>query len=172
MRVSSRWIVFAFLVVHAGCQKNQPALSEFRSEEWKFKVRMPGSPVKQERDFGDWKAIVYGVLENDGGFSVGVSTKPHVRVESQDAAQQYFEEWKENFAKTSKAKVLSEKKLTISGRFVAREFELEDPGKDRKTLTRTVIGDLTVYSLMVTGRKSWAGWSVANEFFDSFEILP
>jgi hypothetical protein len=144
----------------------------FRSQEWRFQVKLPGTPQQDSKAIGNDRVCRFSVGDKDGEFSVLVRDAPNPFGEPEEITGRYFDEWRDNAIKSMNGKLANDSAFRLEDRFPGREFVIQLSSMNAKQRVIVVLADQTTYVLMAMGKPNWTGWKRADDVFSSFRVLP
>ncbi len=165
------------LVITAPClltaQQPQQELKEFKSNEGRFTVQMPGTPVEKILDKqGTAKQYQYIVANDDGAYLVSYQDNPGLQKATKDELAKALEGAQKSAQTAVKGKLIQAKEITLDKEYPGREYEFEAakiPGGIFRARAYLVNGRL--YQLIVAGKKDFATSKEADQFLDSFKLV-
>jgi hypothetical protein len=155
-------------LVAAGCGTE---FKEF-SPDGKFKVLLPGTPKEQNQSAMGLTVKAWSAEEKNGAYIISATDLPAALV-GQGAAQleQQLDGARSGALANSGAKLTSEKKITLAGKYPGRHIEADVPAKNGKMKMRVYIVGNRLYSMIAVGNGSWADSADATKFLDSLELV-
>lgn len=154
----------AFLV--GGC--GEGALTDFESNEHKFKVKLPGTPKTQKQNVAGLEQTIYTVEGRGGAYVVSYNQNP--------PGTQGLEEVMLKGAvqgMSTKGTVKSETPIKLDGKYPGAEVKMDvtTPQKG-EMINRIYIVENRLYQVMAVGTSSFIKSSNVQKFLDSFQVTP
>lgn len=162
-RVCQIGLVVAFMSLMPGCSD---PLTEYVSEEGRFRIRLPGSPVEAkpgELPKGKHKV---SLEQRSGTYTVSWEDLPGKEGLS---AEDRLEAACEGAIASLKAKALTRKKVTLAGDIPGREMIAEWAGG--VVHLRLYLLGQRLYTVMAVGEKWWVEQRTSRQVLASFEPL-
>jgi hypothetical protein len=165
----SSYIVLTSLpLLLCGCQKSE--FKEFSPPNQGFKVQMPGKPKERTENLGGTKLTMYVIEQRNGAYMVGGVDLPIGEGESEEMIQERLNGSRDGALKNVGGTLISEKKITLSGKYPGREFSAKIPNKNGEIRTKIFVVGRRLYQMVVVGTPSWANSADATKFLNSFEL--
>ncbi len=163
-------VVCVAIYIFTGSDKLAP-LQEFRSDEGRFTVLMPGKPkVKNETvnmPFGKVNTITYMAGSRKIGCAVAYADYPALLIKSADP-QKLLDGARDGAIKDGNGRLISETSINFHG-LPARDVLIEVPGKTF-TATRYILVSPRFYTLLFFAPENKGHEQDISQFFNSFKI--
>jgi hypothetical protein len=163
-------VVFFVIQLFTGSDKLAP-FQEFRSDEGRFTVLMPGKPKAQNQNMdspvGKIDLVMYMAGSGTAGCAVAYADYPAQLVNSTDP-QKLLDGSRNGAVKNVNGKLVSETSVSFNG-LPARDVVIEMPGKAFIT-ARFILASPRFYELMFIAPKDKGHEQDIAKFFDSFKI--
>jgi hypothetical protein len=161
---SPRWRVGLVLalpglfLVLMGCSAERG--EEYRSEEGRFVVRLPGRPVEHEQDAKGVSKIT--LPQQSGEYTVAWQDLPPGDTTSVEARL-------DGSLKALKGTEIRRRPLLLQGKYHGQEM-VADWTKGRVKWRVYLVGN-RLYTLVVSGMPWWVEFSASDAFLDSFAVI-
>jgi hypothetical protein len=150
-----------------GCSGDR--LEEFRSEEGRFRILLPGTPTLEQTP--DLPSGVKSFrLEQQSGEYVVAWEKIDLRGTAR-TAQDRLDGACDRAIEMLKGKELSRKEISLDGKYPGRELLVEGPRDRRVVRDRMYLVDSRLYHVMVSGPRWWVESRPAKKVLDSFQLI-
>ena len=163
-------IVYVLIHVFKGSDKLDQ-FQEFRSDEGRFTVMMPGKPKTDnqtlESPVGKINMVMFTAGSSKAGCFVAYADYPEQLISSTDP-QKLLEGAKNGAIANVKGKLISEASIDFHG-FPAKEVNIEIPNKAFVT-ARFILTSPRFYELMFIAPKDIGHEDDIRQFFNSFKI--
>jgi hypothetical protein len=169
---STRRVLLVLLAAFIGCPLagcGGERLGEFRSNEGRFRILLPGKPSTQPDPQVPSMIRTVELKQRTGSYIVawqdldqkGTKTSPDERL---DMACN-------KAAESLKGKTLSRKKIELDGKYPGRELILVGPDGKETHRDRLYLVEGRLYQVLVSGPSWWVESSTADRVLDSFHLL-
>jgi hypothetical protein len=161
-------VVYFAIQMFKGGDKLAP-FKEFRSDEGRFTVLMPGKPELQNQvtPVGKVNMIMYMAGSNKAGCAVAYADYPAQLINSTDP-QKILEGAKNGAIKNISGRLISEASIDFHG-LPAKEVHIEIPNKAFVT-ARFILASPRFYEIMFIAQKDKGHEQNISKFFNSFTI--
>lgn len=163
-------VVCVAIYIYTGNNKLAP-FKEFRSDEGRFTVLMPGKPeIRNEAmdmPFGTVNTITYMAGSRKIGCAVAYTDYPALLIKTTDP-QKLLDGARDGAIKDGNGRLISETSINFHG-LPARDVLIEVPGK-AFTATRYILASPRFYTLLFFAPENKGHEQDISKFFDSFKI--
>jgi hypothetical protein len=167
-------VLLTILVLAAWSSAAEGEWKEVSSREGRCRARFPGTPTETERTLNGLptKRYSWTDAQNRGIYTLIYFVLPEsARNETPQQSEQRVKSARDTYVNNASTKLLSEKPLTLDGKYKGLEMLVESAEKRALMRIRLfVVGD-RIYSLTAVGRKELIEAPETQKFFDSFELL-
>jgi hypothetical protein len=139
---------------------------EFVSPEGKFRVMMPGTPVRQQQRLGPISITMYTLQNSNGAYVVAFCDVPIPVGESDFQLQKRLDGARMGALGNVGGVLVKENRVFLQGRDPGREIEANAPGKGL-IRARFFIASRRMYQIMVVGNPQFVHSADATRFLDS-----
>jgi hypothetical protein len=143
---------------------------EYHSKDGRFRASFPRQPKEQSRGFGMFKFRMYSVEEKDGIYGVSYFDLPLNFKPSPEMTKRMLDGGRDGMLNMMDAKLKSEAKISLDGRYPGREIRAEVPVKNAEMYCSIYIVDKRAYQVMILGKRDWLKSDKARKFLNSFEL--
>jgi hypothetical protein len=155
----------------AGC--GAPEFKEFRSDEGRFSVQLPGVPREETRETKNGKLHLYTVEFSHGVYSVQWIDLPDAKDESGDMLEQRLASERDAGVKAVDGKVIADKAIKLADKFPGRDFtaDVSVASTQGQLRGRLFLVDGRLFNVLAVGKKPFLESADTTKFFDSFGLL-
>jgi hypothetical protein len=141
-------------------------LKEFVSPEGKFRVMMPGTPVRQQQRLGPMTIAMYSLQNSNGAYMVGYVDVPIPANEPDWQLQKRLDGARMGALGNIGGGLIKENRVFLQGRDPGREIEANIPGKGL-IRARFFIAGQRMYQILVIGNPQFVHSADATRFLES-----
>ena len=113
---------------------------------------------------------MYITEERNTSYVVGYSDLPIPDKEPPAQVQVRLDASRDGQLANKDAKLVSESKIQLGGRYPGRDIYADLPGKQMYARTQIFLVDKRLYEIMAVGTQSWVKSAETSKFFDSFAL--
>jgi hypothetical protein len=150
-----------------------PVSRNLDSGEGKFKVNWPSKPALQVEQSPDGSLWLYTATGKGFGCSVAYGELSELKDAPPEVLQGRLTLMREGLPAAMKGKLIRSEEFTLQGKYRGYELSVAQPHDGWSVCrTRFFIVKGYLYQVTLTSRKDASMFPEANEFLDSFEIVP
>jgi hypothetical protein len=163
-------VIFLASLARAGAGE-MDALKEFKSEDGRFKVLLPGKPETKTQKLPSGPPMKLYVARGGAGvFMVATAEVPEAAKETDDKIQARLDAGRDQGLQDSKGNLLKETRIKLANKYPGREVLIELPGGKEVLRTRFYLVDGRIYQVAVVGTADFVNSAASNKFLDSLNI--
>jgi hypothetical protein len=144
---------------------------EFTSTEGRFKVLMPGKPVREVKSRDGQTMITFTVTKRNGEYGVGYIDLPVNTEELGDKLDAFINLVRQGAISSNQATFTNTKSITLAGRYKGLEVEGEIREPKGVGRVRIYFVGSRMYIIAAVGKQGFAESSTATKFLDSFALI-
>lgn len=159
------------LAASAGCQK---PMTEYKNTEYKFKAMFPGTPKVDTQTAPVGVSFkMFSTEARNGAYMIGVADMPIGENEPAHQTQARLDGAQAGAIGNVGGSLKASREVTLDGKYPGREFSaaITKPMTGQVRARIYLVGK-RLYQVMVVGTDSYTTSSQANQFLDSFGLLP
>jgi hypothetical protein len=157
-------LVAAIGILIAGCGGDR--LTEFRSEEGRFRILLPGTPSEETLTRGI-KTI--RLQQRSGSFVV--AWEDLKRTDQKMSPDERLDMACNAAVEQIRGKALSRRKTTLADRYPGRDLVAQGPDGNLIHRDRMYLVDGRLYQVLASGSKWWVESATVERVLDSFELI-
>jgi len=161
------------MVVLGEEQKAANGLAEFKSEEGKFSVLLPGKPEYEEVDIGKVKEKQhqFSVDLGRGAYLVSYQDNPNLQGSSPKQLAAALESGRDRLKVDFRGKLLESKSVTLDKAHPGLNFRYAIPDANGEARCRFYMVGTRLYQIMAIGVPEFANSEEATRVIESFKLL-
>ena len=153
-------------------QDNSPSLKLFTPQKGDFSVLLPETPKDRVVSSGGEKLTQWYIGRPTGSYVLTQVLNNEMRNADDETADRALKKGQRSVQSQLKAKLVSEQKIKLDGKYPGREFVLEFVDKDKPRLLRSRIYAVNgvQFQIILVGDKDYAQSPEADQVFNSFGL--
>jgi hypothetical protein len=153
-------------------QEQSASLTLFTPEKGNFSVLLPGTPKERAVSSGGEKVTQWYIERATGAYVLTEVLNNEMRNATDAAVDRGLKKSQRSVQSQLKAKLVSEQRIKLEGRYPGREFVLEFVDKDKPRLLRSRIYGVNgvQFQIILVGGNDYTRSREADQVFNSFRL--
>ncbi len=162
--------VAALLAANTALAGDAKDFKEFTWKEAGCTVLFPGTPMAKSSELkGGVNVLMQIVQIGDRNYTVAYVAVPGLEKADDDARKQFFDAVKQGMVGSLGGKVKEEKEIKYAGKYPAREWHIDVPGKGLCRVKAFIVDD-KYYSVSVLAPAAVANSKESDRYLDSVKM--
>jgi hypothetical protein len=153
-------------------QDNPGSLQLFAPEKGDFSLLLPGAPKERVVSSGDEKLTQWYIARSSGTYVLTRVLNNEMRNVDDEIADRGLKKGQRTVQSQLKAKMVSEQRIKLDGKYPGREFVLEFTDKTKLRLLRSRVYAVNgvQFQIVLVGDKDYIQSREADQVFNSFRL--